>query len=92
MNNVSIPEQRMSLVGRAHMELTGVIDVESFTDASVIAETSMGSVSIDGEELKIESFSSERGILVINGKFDGFYYFGKQSKKRGFFFSKEGKK
>ena len=92
MNNVSLNEQNVTLSGRAKMELSGVSDVESFTDTSVIAETSLGSISIDGEELKIESFSAETGRLVVVGKFDGFCYFGKESKKRGFFSFREGKK
>ena len=92
MNNVSTSEQNVTLTGRARIELSGVSDVESFTDTSVIAETTLGNISIDGEDLKIESFSADIGRLVVNGKFDGFCYFGKESKKRGFFFSKEGKK
>lgn len=91
MNNVSIPEQNVSLEGRTRMELSGVSDVESFTDTSVIAETTLGCISIDGEQLKIESFSADTGRLIVVGKFDGFCYFGKESKKRGFFFSREGK-
>ena len=76
MNNESTVEQNIILHGRARMELTGIIEVESFTDVSVIAVSSLGNISVDGEELKIESFSTESGLLVICGKFDGFCYFG----------------
>lgn len=85
MNNESIVEQNIILHGRARMELTGIIEVESFTDVSVIAVSSLGNISVDGEELKIESFSTESGLLVISGKFDGFCYFGRKAKKRGLF-------
>ena len=92
MNNGSYTEHSISLTGRVRMELTGVSDVESFTENSVIALSSMGNISIDGEELKIESFSTETGRLTVVGKIDAFCYFGRQSKKRRLFDSKnEGK-
>ena len=92
MNNGSYTEHSISLTGRVRMELTGVSDVESFTENSVIALSSMGNISIDGEELKIESFSTETGRLTVVGKNDAICYFGRQSKKRRLFVSKnEGK-
>lgn len=78
--------------GRTRLEVSGVTDVESFTDTSVIAISELGSISIDGEELKIESFSCDSGWLIVNGKLDGFYYFGRDKKRRGFFSRGEGKK
>lgn len=88
MNNVSYKEQSIVLKDRSRMELTGINDVESFTDTSVIALSVLGNISIDGEELKIESFSVESGKLIICGKFDAFCYFGRQSKRKGLFSSK----
>ena len=92
MSNDSIIEQNVILTGRARMELSGISDVESFTDTSVIALSSLGNISIDGEELKIESFSADTGRLVVNGKFDSFCYFGRESKKRGLFSSRDAKR
>lgn len=70
------------------MELTGITDVESFSDSSVIAVSTLGDISVDGEQLKVESFSADSGKLIINGKFDGVCYFGRQSRKRRLFSSK----
>ena len=92
MNNSLTTEQNVFMSGRSRLEVSGVTDVESFTDTSVIALSELGNLSIDGEELKIESFSSETGKLIVNGKFDGFYYFGRERKRRGLFSSREGKK
>lgn len=88
MNNSAVISQNILLYDRSRMELTGVFDVESFTDTNVIAESSLGSISIDGNELKIESFSVESGRLIVVGKLDGVCYFGKTAKKRSFFSSK----
>lgn len=85
MNNDSYKEQSVFLTDRSKLELTGICDVESFTDTSVIAVSVLGNISIEGEEIKIESFSVESGRLVIVGKFDSFCYFGKQTKKRRLF-------
>ena len=84
MNISSTVSQSIFVLNRSRIELDGIIDVESFTDQYVIAESSLGKISLDGEDLKIESFSAETGKLVVNGKFDGVCYFGKEvsSKKR----------
>ena len=85
MNTEIIKDHKVFMSDRTRLELTGIEDVESFTDTSVIAVSSMGNISIEGEEIKIENFSSESGKLTVNGKFDGFFYFGKEnSKKKGF--------
>lgn len=86
MNNLEEnSEQNVILKNRKAMELSGIIDVESFTDTSIIAESSLGSISIDGEGLKIESFSSTDGKLTLCGKVDAFCYFGREKKKRSLF-------
>ncbi|MCI9449432.1 MAG: hypothetical protein HFE30_04175 [Clostridiales bacterium] len=88
MNNEINPEQNVLMLNRSRMELSGISEVESFTDENILALSSLGDISIDGEELKIESFSAESGKLVVNGKFDGFCYFGNESKRRRRLFSK----
>lgn len=88
MNNEMNPEQSVLLSNRSRMELSGISEVESFTDENILALSSLGDISIDGTELKIESFSAESGKLVVNGKFDGFCYFGREGKGRRRLFSR----
>ena len=92
MNNSASVSQNVLMFNRSRVELDGIIDVESFTDQYVIAESALGKISLDGEELKIESFSAETGKLVVNGKFDSVYYFGKEASKRRRSSSKKGGK
>lgn len=44
--------------GRRELQITGVEDVLSFDDVSIIMVTAMGMLSVDGEGLRIVSFNS----------------------------------
>ena len=85
MNNETAIDQSVHMSGRSRIELTGITDVESFSDTSVIACSSLGNISIDGEELKVESFSAETGRLIVNGNLDGFCYYGREVRRRRLF-------
>ena len=92
MNNGTSLSQNVFMFNRSRVELDGIIDVESFTDSSVIAVSTLGNIAIDGSELKIESFSVESGKLALNGNVDGICYFGRKSPgKKRFSSKKEGK-
>ncbi len=77
--------QDVCLFSRKRMELTGIEEVESFTDEQITVVSTLGMIAVEGRNLKIESFNTEHGSLKINGDFDSFYYYGKQDKdeKRG---------
>ena len=45
-------------------------------------EVSFVSVSIEGENLKIEKFNSESGELVLTGTINGMFYFTKKTGKK----------
>ncbi|MBE6711313.1 MAG: sporulation protein YabP [Clostridia bacterium] len=79
--------QDICLFSRRRMELTGIEEVESFTDEQITVESSLGMIAIEGKNLKIESFRTECGSLIVNGEFDSLYYYGKQEngEKRGIF-------
>ena len=80
-------KQDICLYSRKRMEISGVEEVESFTDVQITLSSTLGMMAIEGKNLKIESFSTERGDLIINGEFDGLYYYGKKEsgEKRGLF-------
>ena len=67
---------------RRHAELTGIDDVFSFDDCSVSVHSALGDMVIDGDELKIDNFSSEKGILTVSGKIIGICYLDDNTKKR----------
>lgn len=79
-------EQNICLFSRKHMDLTGIKEVVSFDDDQVTVSSDLGMISVEGRNLKIESFSTEKGELKINGEFDSFFYYSKkeQTEKQGF--------
>ncbi len=87
MNTDLKTEHKVSLVSREYLEMTGIGEVESYTDSAVVAVSSMGGVTVEGEDIRIESFSSDSGKLVIRGKIDGFFYFGGDKGKKKSLFS-----
>lgn len=70
---------------KKRIEVNGVEDVLSFDEKEIVAQIKGFGLSIEGDNLKIEKFSSETGDLVVNGIINGVYYFSKepQKKKKG---------
>ncbi len=86
MNGTESVNQDVRLFSRKRMELTGIEEVESFTENSIEMRSSLGPLSVEGEGLKIERFSTEKGELLINGKIDSIWYYSSETnEKRGFF-------
>ena len=57
----------VTLKGRRSLYVSGVCDVISFDENSVIMQTTQGTLSIDGEELRIASFISPGGAKSGDG-------------------------
>ena len=62
----SMPHQ-LILQDRHLAELTGVSDVDSFDDSTVIAYTSLGELNIRGSNLHIKRLDLECGVLSVEG-------------------------
>ena len=65
---------------RSKMEITGVIDVESFDEEMVTLSTHMGRLSIKGENLHVTRFTVETGELCVEGSLLAFVYTGEKVK------------
>jgi len=52
---------------REKVEISGVINVDSFDDQEIILETEQGLLAMRGEELHIKHLNLEQGELVIEG-------------------------
>ena len=88
MNNTTISydkQHNIVLENRKKLVLSGVINVESFEEDAVELKTALGDLSIRGEGLKMESFVSDIGDLVVNGNVYAIVYMNDSSKKQGFF-------
>ena len=79
--------QDVCLFSRKRMELTGIGEVESFSETEITLLSSLGRITVEGEGMKIERFSTEKGELVINGAISSFAYWSEDAggEKRGLF-------
>ncbi len=87
MPNENMAEMPHSLVldEREHLSVTGVRDVSSFDEASIVADTSRGLLVIHGAGLHIERLSLDMGELVIEGEVSSLEYEEERSAGGGFF-------
>lgn len=67
---------------RQRTEMTGICDVTSFDDGTIVAQGEKFGISIEGENLKIEKFNSESGDLILNGRINGIFYFTNTNQKK----------
>ena len=86
MNNIqseiSLPHS-VSIKDRASISITGVTEVISFDDSSIVLKTDQGGMAIEGSSLKIDRLSVENGELSADGKIDSIYYFSVGKKEKG---------
>ena len=62
---------------RKALRLTGVSEVISFDDLSVVLKTVCGELEIDGDGLRISTLDTAHGTLDVNGNIRALSYFDK---------------
>lgn len=62
-----IKKHSISLVDRENLYITGVLDVISFDEELVIAETEKGVILVRGEDLHVSRLNLENNELNIHG-------------------------
>ena len=73
----------LSLTARAGASLTGVCDVQSFDDRLVILKTDCGELTVEGEELRVGTLDTERGVVELTGRICALYYSDAAPAKKG---------
>jgi sporulation protein YabP len=73
--------QNIILENREKMSISGVIDVESFNDECIIADTELGLLIIKGMGLHINKLNLDSAELVIEGEFISCEYSDKDSSR-----------
>ena len=74
----------VSLEARKKLTATGVSDVDSFDEETVVAYTSLGEMTVRGVHLKIRHLDVQSGELVIDGEITSLHYTDNQSRSVGF--------
>jgi sporulation protein YabP len=81
---VSKPKvQNLILENRERLSITGVIDVESFNDESVIVDTELGILVVRGMDLHISKLNIDSSELSIEGEIVSCEYSEKDSRSKG---------
>lgn len=73
------------LKDRGELSLSGVTDVDSFDEATIIATTDYGELTITGTGLHISSLDIDKGELCVDGKISSLSYIDQPAKATGFF-------
>ena len=70
----SVSRHSLQIDKRENVTITGIIDVISFDEESVIGETEMGVIIIKGANLHVKRINLENGELAVTGEIDGVNY------------------
>lgn len=66
--------QNVILENRRKLSVSGVEEVESFDDKTIVLKTVLGNLTIKGDGLHINRLSIETGDVVIDGVTDSLVY------------------
>ena len=67
-------EHRIVLEDREQLTVSGVEEVESFDENTIVMLTNRGTLIVRGEELHIEKLSLDGGALRVEGSIDSLTY------------------
>ena len=79
----SAQSHSLTLNDRRRLTVSGVEDVESFDEDTVVLLTCGGTLSVHGSGLKIEKLSLDGGELVVEGRIDSLDYAENTPGRRG---------
>ena len=83
--NKVMTNQNIIIENREKISVTGVIDIHSFDDELVLAQTDLGILTIKGDDLKMNKLNLDNNELVIEGQIMAIAYSDiNNAKKSGF--------
>ena len=75
--------QNIILENRKKASISGVEDIDSFDEQTVVLYTNLGMLTVRGLGLHINRLNVETGEVVIEGDMDSFVYSDGESRKTG---------
>ncbi len=83
--NKVITNQNIIMENREKISITGVIDIHSFDDELVLAQTELGILTIKGDDLKMNKLNLDNNELIVEGQIMAVAYSDvNQEKSKGF--------
>ncbi|OEF95764.1 sporulation protein YabP [Desulfuribacillus alkaliarsenatis] len=84
-----IVKHEIKIVDRKVLEVTGVINIESFDSQEFLLETTCGYLAVRGDNLHIKNLNLEEGLVAIQGNLFDMGYIDESitpgEKAKGFF-------
>lgn len=65
---------KLTLSERKNLTMTGVTEVVSFDDSTVILHTSLGTLVVQGAELQLKNLSLDGGQVAVDGNISALLY------------------
>ena len=82
--NQKVLNHSVTIDNRKKLMVTGIIEVVSSTDKTVIAKTQTHMININGLGLRIAKLNLEENVLIIEGEINEFKYVIKSKSKNIF--------
>jgi sporulation protein YabP len=70
--------------GRRKTSVTGVTEVESFDESEIIMDTTLGTLILQGETLRIDKMNIDTGDVTVAGTVTSATYEDQSEKSQGF--------
>lgn len=71
--SVALPH-KLTLTERKNLTMTGVTEVVSFDENMVVLKTSLGVLTVHGQELQLKNLSVDGGQVAVEGNIAAFLY------------------
>ena len=79
------PTHRLTLTERQKLTMSGVREVVSFDEETVVLHTELGTLTVQGQELHLRTLSAEGGQVEVDGTVSALIY---EEPRQGGFFSR----
>ena len=73
MTEESFPH-KLTVNERKNLTMTGVTEVVSFEETAVVLKTSLGLMTVQGQELKLKTLSLDGGQVAVDGHISALVY------------------
>lgn len=80
LDRMELPH-KLTLDQRQTLTMTGVSEVVSFDDTSVVLHTQLGTLTVHGKELKLQQLSPDGGQVAVSGTVAAMIY--EEPRQRG---------
>ncbi|MGN0545323.1 MAG: sporulation protein YabP [Acutalibacteraceae bacterium] len=84
-NKVQAMPHNLIMENRNHLTVSGVSDVDSFDEQTVVIFTQMGELTVHGSDLHITNLNVDSGELSLDGTISSLSYSDEQPRGGGFF-------